>query len=324
MRRCLILDNNAANLVALRKENESQERRRLADSFEAYLARRFPTNILFVPLSAALELLDVRPSQRPMEQKWFQKFRDEFLPSETKPLFKSRALAEFQDNLIEFYKAQGLEDIYLRRLNTCKFKKGNTALNIQECLTHLSDEELDRRLVLFFTLEDMQIAIRKKNKLSNEAAGFQLFHALNQTDVIKNFPSILRLAAGLAAFRRASSNRANCNPSGVGDMKDSLDCELASCLVLGTSLSQGDHRADVVTMEPHSDLLRRTLIVSSFVSDWNKLANSCKGFAKRIRRNLGRVYYVRKSTNGSIEEGRAFFVKDLREGSMPRIFLPPK
>ncbi len=327
MPRRLLLDNGPANLLCIARKCESQHRVRQRLQLSQYIASKFAKHQIYLPMSGAIELVDFAPTQRPFQEKWFHQARDPFLDPKSSPLERSQAIVDLWQSLETFYEVQNLEQAFRDKVKNTSFIFAPLATAIVGRLHELLNSDLQRRITILFILDDLQIACARKNVDSDLLASFQLLDGLHKSDVLNNYPAVLRLFANTYEIGQEKFfSIRRINEFSLKQNGDLLDCDLASTAVLGVHSSDGKHPADIVTLEASSELILRTLAVKIGINAWKKFMVDAFGanspHFKPITSRSGTITFARLSG----QEGdmklltirRIFHVKDLRGGVLPK------
>lgn len=319
-----MLDNGPANLLAIKKSNESDLRLKCRNSLENLIISRFPKHKLHLSMAGAVELLRFAPQQRPHQQSWFQQHRDDFLCLETAEYDRSQRLAELWEALEKFYEPQCLSDLFLSKLKACQFVASEFTSRIRIRLEELLDADFSLRISLLYILDDIQIATARKNSESEPMAAYQILDAINRSGVIKNYPSILRVVANIIEIGRDRffSERKQ-NEFGLKELRDIFDCDLASSVVLGSHSNEELHPVDVLSLEETPILLKRAMAVRTTIIALNKFLRekfkTKDNIHAPIKLQQGRVFYLCNENSNYFRIRRIFEISNLREGAMPRL-----
>lgn len=320
MTKRLLLDNGPSNLICRSESGILRLNRQV--ELERYIEKKYPDHSIHVSMAAAVELIRLKPTKRPFEERWFQKERDVFL-SDIKPLQRSESLARLWLQLENFYKEQQLGKQFQSLITNTDFRKNGLAPHITLRIEELADEDLEKRLLLLYVANDTQIATGRKNPKSDPISSMIMLDNFLRAGILKNHSGILHSVAGtLEIAREKFYDERNPNELGLGSAKDILDCDIASSLVIGSYNKSGIVPTDVLTFETTNGILKRAMAVRAAVTNW-------RAFLKRkfppghpdrimIQLQLGAVAFARFDENSStLRDSGPFRLNSISEKRIP-------
>lgn len=321
-----MLDNNVATLLALERHGAPPLRRERSESIERLILQSFSRHEIYFSIANAVELVGLRPSRRAGEEQWFQTARERLLIDSDCHGERSELLAQLYSRLEAFYTDQNLPALFLERLNSRIFRLQGLGAVIRSKVEELRRGDLQRRLCILFSYDDLFQALTAKNAETTPDAAVQALDAIIRSEAIRDHPSILRLIAALySAMQTALTGRRYvADEFGLKDYGDILDCELSSALVIGSRSPRQVHPVDAITLEESSDLAWRAMAIKLVLRGVYKALEDSLGRAKwrRIPFRTGSAYFLSNDSNPIVRVQRVLHIADMREGGRPRIVAP--